>query len=170
MGGTDDPNNIVELTIEEHAQAHRELYEKHGHWQDKVAYEGLSGQIPSKQVIAEVYKQNGLANVHNLHTKKIKAKARQRTKEVNTGRVFTPEHRRKISEAGINRPVSESQKKKVAEALSKEFTIITPENKKLHIKNLREFALKHGLDQGNLTKVAQGKLKQHKGYIVSYKG
>ena len=37
------------------------------------------------------------------------------------------------------------------------------------IKNLNEFARKTGLDQGNLTKVAQGKLKQHKGYKVSYK-
>ena len=26
MGGTDDPDNIVELTVEEHAEAHRKLY------------------------------------------------------------------------------------------------------------------------------------------------
>lgn len=29
-GGSDDPSNIVVLTVEEHAEAHRKLYEKHG--------------------------------------------------------------------------------------------------------------------------------------------
>ena len=28
MGGSDDDNNIIELTIEEHAQAHKILFEK----------------------------------------------------------------------------------------------------------------------------------------------
>ena len=41
-GGTDDPNNIVELTIEEHAEAHRILYKKYNRWQDKVAWMGLA--------------------------------------------------------------------------------------------------------------------------------
>ena len=42
MGGTDDPSNLVELTPEEHAEAHRKLYEEHGHWQDYVAWQGLA--------------------------------------------------------------------------------------------------------------------------------
>jgi hypothetical protein len=41
-GGTNDPTNIVELTIEEHAEAHRILYEKYNQWQDKVAWMGLA--------------------------------------------------------------------------------------------------------------------------------
>lgn len=44
-GGTSDPNNLVKLTIEEHAEAHRVLYETHGRWQDFYAWQGLSGQI-----------------------------------------------------------------------------------------------------------------------------
>jgi hypothetical protein len=35
-GGTDALNNIVELTVEEHAKAHRVLYEKYGRWQDPL--------------------------------------------------------------------------------------------------------------------------------------
>jgi hypothetical protein len=42
MGGTDDPSNLVSLTPAEHAEAHRLLYEQHGHWQDYVAWQGLS--------------------------------------------------------------------------------------------------------------------------------
>ena len=31
MGGTDDPNNLIELTIEEHAEAHRVLWKTHNY-------------------------------------------------------------------------------------------------------------------------------------------
>jgi hypothetical protein len=34
MGGTDDPSNLIELTVEEHAEAHRKLFEQDGCWQD----------------------------------------------------------------------------------------------------------------------------------------
>jgi hypothetical protein len=34
LGGTDDPSNLIELTVEAHAEAHRLLYEQHGNWQD----------------------------------------------------------------------------------------------------------------------------------------
>lgn len=44
-GGPDDPSNIIELTVEEHANAHKELYEKYDNEYDRIAYLGLSGQI-----------------------------------------------------------------------------------------------------------------------------
>lgn len=45
MGGTDDPENLIELTIEEHAEAHRVLYEQHNNEYDRIAWLSLSGQI-----------------------------------------------------------------------------------------------------------------------------
>lgn len=45
MGGSDDPSNLIELSLEEHAEAHRKLYEEHGKWEDKVAWLSLSKQI-----------------------------------------------------------------------------------------------------------------------------
>lgn len=44
MGGTDDPSNLVELTVADHAQAHKELYEKYGKKEDLCAYYMLSGR------------------------------------------------------------------------------------------------------------------------------
>lgn len=44
-GGTNDPANIIELTIEEHAEAHRVLFEKYGRWQDEIAWKTLAGFI-----------------------------------------------------------------------------------------------------------------------------
>lgn len=44
-GGTDDPSNLVELTVLDHAIAHKVLYGLWGRWQDKIAWETLSGQL-----------------------------------------------------------------------------------------------------------------------------
>lgn len=49
MGGNNEPENIVELNIEEHAEAHRKLYEKHGNWQDLIAWKGLAGLLTSDE-------------------------------------------------------------------------------------------------------------------------
>ena len=56
-GGTDDPSNIVELTVEEHAEAHRLLYEEHGKIQDKLAWLGLTGVMQGKDIIEEILRQ-----------------------------------------------------------------------------------------------------------------
>ena len=45
VGGTNDPSNLIELTIPEHAEVHRKWYEKHGRWQDRIAWKTLSGNI-----------------------------------------------------------------------------------------------------------------------------
>lgn len=45
MGGSDEPDNIVELTVEEHSKAHLELYEKYGNKEDLCAHYMLSGRI-----------------------------------------------------------------------------------------------------------------------------
>ena len=49
-GGTDDTSNIIKLSIEDHAEAHRILYEEHGRWQDEMAWKALSGQIPYAEI------------------------------------------------------------------------------------------------------------------------
>lgn len=50
-GGSDNPSNIVELSLKEHAEAHRLLYEQYGRWQDYVAWKGLSNSIGKEQII-----------------------------------------------------------------------------------------------------------------------
>ena len=53
LGGTDEPANLIELSVEEHAEAHRILYEQYGNIQDFCAWKGLSG-ILSKEEIVEI--------------------------------------------------------------------------------------------------------------------
>jgi hypothetical protein len=59
MGGTDDPSNIEILTVEEHAEAHRILYEQYGCWQDEIAWKGLSGIVGKDEILKEIYRHNG---------------------------------------------------------------------------------------------------------------
>ena len=59
MGGTDDPSNLIELSVEEHAEAHKKLYEEYGREEDKIAWLGLSGQIGKEEIIKRVLQENG---------------------------------------------------------------------------------------------------------------
>ncbi len=93
-GGTDDPSNIIELTIEEHAEAHRILFEQYGRWQDELAWKGLSGQIGKDEIISKVIRSN-------------------------SGKKFSKEHKRKISESQKGQyraPASEETKAKMSAA------------------------------------------------------
>lgn len=156
-GGTDDPANLVELSIEEHAEAHRVLYEQYGRKEDLCAWKGLSGQWTKFQI--HNYLRTGIP-----HTEETKQKISASKKGVK----LTEEHKRKISEAQMGRVQSESQKAKVAEALSMRWMVTDPDGNTFEVINLNKFAKEHGLDQGNLVKVAKGIIKQSKGYTVSY--
>ena len=74
IGGNDDPSNLIELTVEEHAEAHRVLYEKYGHWEDKLAWQGLAGLIDKqeliKQMLSEAGRKGALISNANWKTRK----------------------------------------------------------------------------------------------------
>jgi len=50
-GGSDDPSNIVELTVEDHAIAHLVRYRIYGNWQDLLAWNGLSGRMSHEDIV-----------------------------------------------------------------------------------------------------------------------
>jgi hypothetical protein len=56
LGGGDE---IVLLTIPEHAEAHRILWERHGQWQDYVAWKALSGQITNIEASRKAMSEGG---------------------------------------------------------------------------------------------------------------
>ena len=89
MGGSNEENNLIELTIEEHAEAHKKLYEEHGHWQDYLAWQGLSGLMSKeeivKQMLSEAGKRGGAARSkeNNIRVARNAAKANwKKNKEI----------------------------------------------------------------------------------------
>jgi len=67
MGGSDDPNNLVELSVEEHAEAHRVLYEKYGKIQDKLAWQGLAGMIEKQDLITALQSELNSGQKNNMY-------------------------------------------------------------------------------------------------------
>lgn len=53
-GGTDDPSNLVELTIEDHAIAHEVRYRIYGDDRDRVAAQMIRGQISGYDAFIEM--------------------------------------------------------------------------------------------------------------------
>ena len=103
-GGTDDPSNLVQLTVEEHAQAHLELFEKYGRWQDELAYKGLSGMIGKEEIIRLIQSR----------PKPKSEETKRKMSESRKGKKFSDETRRNMSRAKSN--MSDETKRKMSEA------------------------------------------------------
>lgn len=151
MGGTDDPSNLIELTIEEHAEAHRVLYEKHGHKEDYLAWRALSGQIGREEILYERSimgasqpgEKNGMwgkthsdeqrakwskersgVKLSEEHKKNMSLAQKERYKTHDgywTGKHLSEEHRKKLSETTKGRPKSEETRKRMSEAAKKRY-------------------------------------------------
>ena len=107
-GGTDDPSNLISLTPEEHAEAHRELYEQYGRVQDKVAWMGLAKLATNKEIIAELLAQpkseehkRKISEAHKGMSKPWVVGANVGAKK---GVLKTDEHRQNISKGKLGKP------------------------------------------------------------------
>lgn len=108
MGGTDDPSNLVSVTIEEHANLHKQLWEELGHWQDKVAWLALSNQIKTPEI-------------HAMIRDKISETLKQRYKD---GYISWNKGKKNI--------YSEEQKEKLRKLAKEQMRSMSSEEKELH--------------------------------------
>ena len=59
MGGTDDASNIIEVSVEEHAELHLSLYLEYGKVEDWIAYRGLGGLMSEEDRVLHLVKIGG---------------------------------------------------------------------------------------------------------------
>lgn len=112
-GGSDDPDNIELLTVEEHAIAHKLLFEQHGRWQDEVAWKGLAGMITTQECIYRSIRESKIGNKWNVGVPKSKdhrlnlSKSKMGQKNPNFGKSLSDECKKKLSQAlsGSNNPM-----------------------------------------------------------------
>ena len=82
MGGTDDPSNLVELTIEDHAIAHRVLYKIYGSEYDRLAWLGLSGRIGKEEIRRATHRAATVGRPPPNKGKKASPELRKRLSEI----------------------------------------------------------------------------------------
>jgi len=135
LGGTDDPGNLVELTVNDHAEAHRKLYEEHNNWQDYCAWQALSGRIGKEEILRM---KQGMANkgrkrtpeqLKRMSEAQLKRAARNRAdgtlertrkkqSEAHKGKKKSPEHMKNWSESRKGHKVSEDTREKIRKTLA----------------------------------------------------
>jgi len=170
MGGNDDPSNIVELTVEEHAQAHYELWEKYGKNEDLLAYKGLKKLISKEEILREVCSHKGKNNP--MYGKKGKdnpnyGKKRSmecRKKQSNALKKYcqnrSEEHTKNLRAACYN----ESTNKKRVEGIAKEWEITFPDGNKKIIHNMKKWCDENGFSKSSVSGAARSG-KRHKDHV-----
>lgn len=103
-GGDDSPENIVVLSVEEHAEAHLALWMKNGNRLDLIAYRMISGWISPKEasILArrEGARRGGLACKGTPKPPRTK-EYREKQSIAQTGKTVSLETRRKIGAAHL---------------------------------------------------------------------
>lgn len=136
MGGTDSPDNLIKLTIEEHAEAHRVLYEKYGNKFDNIAYLALSKQIGHEE--ANYMKLLGPKNWSEAGLENLRKLASKRTGEKNPfyGKSHTEKTLAKLRE---KRPWTKDAAPEDI-AYTKEYKITYPDGSSKNVYGLKSIA------------------------------
>lgn len=119
-GGTDDPANLVKLTIPEHAEAHRVLWEIHGRIGDKLAWLLLSGQTTEGETLRRTLAKSpeSRTKISRFHKgKSLCVEHRAKISAALKGRRRTPEHQAKITAAKTGKPHSQEGRMNIRKAM-----------------------------------------------------
>jgi hypothetical protein len=122
-GGTDDPSNLVEVSVTQHAMFHYCEWRLHGRWEDKCAWQVLANNVKhplhvkgrkltdsQRKDISERMKGNTHGAVPCSEEKK------EKLRKSNTGKKLTEETKEKLREINVGRKHTEESKKKCSEA------------------------------------------------------
>jgi hypothetical protein len=113
-GGSNHRDNLIELSVTQHAMFHFCNWQLWGRWEDYFAWKGLSGEIGKEEIVAEARKRGGeigspigLATVNWLYHNDQNFRKRQ------------IEHSRKAQKLGVELAKTEEARKKRKETFVK---------------------------------------------------
>lgn len=162
MGGSDDPDNLISLSVENHAQAHKELFEKYGKLEDKLAWRSLSGQIKWQEIQRERSKL-GAIKTHEIRRKKAK------NGKVDNGLVGTKRSvlAKQNQSNGVRLYFETHPEAKDAIKLrkSKKWTLLFPSGETCVVFNIYVFCKENGLQPSGMT-YSLKRNKFYRGYKV----
>ena len=136
VGGTNNKSNLIELTPEQHAEAHRKLWKKYSRWQDFCAWQGLAKLSKDKEHIKLVMSERN--------------KASWKDPVVRAKRI-----------AGMK---SSTYKNRTCNR--KNYEITTPKGKKIKIHGLRKWCKDNGLNHNSFWRATIADSRQFQGYTA----
>lgn len=154
MGGSDDPSNLVRVTIEQHAELHKQLWEGLGCWQDGIAWKMLSGQITNAEAIKVAQSEGGKKNKGKLSGDKNPFFGKKHSDDV-----LEVNRRKHLGKSPGNKGIFGSNNSQ-----SRTYEITDPEGNVFLVKGLVQFCKENNLTYQAMGQVSKGKLKQHKKY------
>lgn len=141
MGGTDDSENIEELTIKEHSIAHKILYEKYENWQDKVAWLGLSKMINKEKILEILHKKTAKKSNKIMASMKIDPRKGKAGNKIGKGAFI-----------------------KGNQITAKEYLLRSPEGEMVKIKGLSKWCRENGFNNKSFHKQVIERKGKHKGW------
>jgi hypothetical protein len=160
MSGSNHSSNIVTLSVEEHAEAHRKLYEEHGKWQDKIAADMLSGQIKSDEVRRELCRARMLNDNPMNNPESVK-------KMLESRKWYKPSVETKAKTSASCRGKKKSNTDNMNKSKLKTYFITTPDGEELIINDMPKFCSTNNLQASLMYKVASGNRNTHKKFKCS---
>jgi aspartokinase len=161
MGGTNDPSNLIELSVEEHAEAHRVLFEKYGRKEDELAWKGLAGIIGKEEItktLCSIASKKAMRRKGQDHAFYGKKRPEHSLKLKGRKVVHSAEHQNKL-----NSRFTKEYLNKVSDSIAREWEVTLPSGEIILIKNMKKFCQEHNLHAGSMSGLHKtGKL--HKGY------
>jgi hypothetical protein len=160
LGGDNSSNNIVKLTAKEHYIVHH-LLTKMTKGDSKLkmvnAFWYMTNIKPNKLTPKQYQIIKSLAS--ETHSILVKNKWDDPNSLYNT-----PEYRLKQSELQKEVQNRTEVKEKIFEKTSKNYTLISPNGTTYAVKGLKKFCRENKLHAGNMSWLANGKLKYYKGW------
>ncbi len=125
MGGNDDPNNLTKLSVEDHAEAHRLLYEQYGKKEDYLAWKGLLGILSKEEIVEELIliaakKGNKIANENGASLKGNKARNDRYHNDPDwAAEIRRKQSKPKSSTENYHKPKSDTHRKNISDSCLK---------------------------------------------------
>ena len=180
MGGPDTPENLVEVTITQHAMFHFCNYQLWGNEEDRLAWIGLSGIVPKEEhvyqmlLFAQKKAMEAARTPENIEKKKQSFKEighQQGEKNSNYGKMWITDGTKEGSYT-INKgdPIPEGFRRgrisKNEDDIKYIYVITTPQGEVIKTKYLIDFCERNNLLSTKMYAVSLGKASNHKGFKV----
>lgn len=160
LDGVDSQDNICYLTLEQHVEAHKWLYEQYKRWEDRCAYLCLSGRMSKQELHREWGRMLGEANRGKKHTEEYRESLSKRSfgkNNPNYGNKYSDESRLRMS-------LSRRRRSNVVK--SKIWVIVGPQNSVTRTQNISEFCRDNDLKCSGIS-WSYHKNKSYNGYRVT---